>query len=383
MKNSQNVVLIQRRITHYRQSFFEILENKLDAIGVSLKIAAGTPTESEVSKNDSGSLPNSINLSSKYFFANKVCWQPVHRNIGGADLVILPQENSLLANHLLLLLRPKAKLAFWGHGANLQAPNKNSLSERYKRWTTRQVDWWFAYTQMSVDLVRNAGFPSDRITCLNNSIDVEALRADAHSIQPHETATLRASLGMARGFTGVFIGSLYAHKRLDFLFEAADQIRSIHPDFSLLIIGTGPQLAEVQAKAAQRPWVHMAGARHGREKALYLSLADVMLNPGLVGLNILDSFACRLPMLTTDCGLHSPEVAYLDESNGVMTPDSLDAYVQACNEVATSPARLEALRQGCAVSSQAYSVEAMAENFAAGIVAALETPKLKRKGLFS
>jgi len=57
--------------------------------------------------------------------------------------------------------------------------------------------------------------------------------------------------------------------------------------------------------AATRPWCKWAGARHGREKAQHLALAQVLLNPGMVGVGILDGFAMRLPLVTTDCGIHS------------------------------------------------------------------------------
>ena len=61
-------------------------------------------------------------------------------------------ENKLIQNHLLLLGPRRFRLAFWGHGANLQSDNPHGLKERFKRWTTNRVDWWFAYTQMSADL---------------------------------------------------------------------------------------------------------------------------------------------------------------------------------------------------------------------------------------
>ena len=369
----QIATIVQRRLTHYRIPLFQKMKSKLADNGVKLRLLVGDPTATEMLKNDGGEISWAEQIPTRYFLSDRICWQPVRRMAKGSDLLIITQENALLANHSLIMRRPSGKLAFWGHGANLQSSSSTNLRERYKRWTTRQVDWWFAYTQMSVDLVAQAGFPNTRITCLNNAIDVNELIADRNSISTKEIERLRQELGMKPGFTGVFIGSLYTHKRLSFLFEAADRIRSSCPSFSLVIIGSGPEESYVRAFSDARPWVQFVGPKRGRDKALNLSLGDVLLNPGLVGLNILDAFACGLPVFTTNCGLHSPEISYLNDRNGIMTADNTDKYVGAILEVFRSPDQLEILKAGSRESAARYSVDAMATHFVAGILEVLRS----------
>jgi glycosyltransferase involved in cell wall biosynthesis len=203
-------------------------------------------------------------------------------------------------------------------------------------------------------------------------VDTSELLRQRRSVTLEETLALRESLGFGAGPVGVFVGSLYVDKRLDFLFAAAQAIRQQIPDFQLLIVGEGPERDKVQAWCAANPWTRWAGARFGREKVVHVSLAQVMLNPGLVGLGILDAFVCGTPMLTTDCGIHSPEIAYLDNGvNGVMTADDVDVYAGACVQLLRDPVALDALRAGCEVSAQEYTVENMARRFADGIVSAL------------
>lgn len=283
-------------------------------------------------------------------------------------MVIVTQENALLANHLLILQPRRFKLAFWGHGANLQSNHPNGFKERFKRWTTNRVDWWFAYTSMSANLVKAAGFPDRRITVLNNSVDTSELLRQRQSVTPEETQALRESLGFGVGPVGVFVGSLYAHKRLDFLLVAAEAIRNEVPNFHLLIVGEGPEREKVQEWCAAHPWARWVGARFGREKAVYVSVAQVMLNPGLVGLGILDAFVYGVPMLTTDCEIHSPEIAYLEPGiNGMMTANDQTAFVGACVSLLRNTQTLNALRVGCAASAKEYTVENMARRFAEGI----------------
>ncbi len=101
-------------------------------------------------------------------------------------------------------------------------------------------------------------------------------------------------------------------------------------------------------------------------------LADVLLNPGAVGLGIQDSFVGGAPMFTTDCGLHGPEISYLDSGkNGVMSADDLEEYADAVIEVLSHPETLEKLRRGTLASAPAYTVENMAERFKQGVLACL------------
>jgi len=95
-------------------------------------------------------------------------------------------------------------------------------------------------------------------------------------------------------------GYALRRKRLDFLFAASVAIRRQVPDFHLLIVGEGAARDKVLAWCSANSWVRWVGGRFGREKVAYMSVAQVMLNPGLVGLGILDAFVCGVPMLTTE-----------------------------------------------------------------------------------
>jgi len=371
-KAARSVCIVQRRLTHYRVPLFKALRSALAERDIRLRLLVGRGTPEEEKKNDAGELTWAESIPTHYLAGGRLCWQPVRQHVEGIDLLIITQENKLIQNHLLLLAPRRFKLAFWGHGANLQSDNPNGLKERFKRWTTNRVDWWFAYTQMSAELVAAAGFAGSRVTVLNNAVDTSELQRQRQSVTPEETQALRESLDFGAGPVGVYVGSLYADKRLDFLFLIAEAIRDEVLDFHLLIVGEGPERDKVQAWCAANPWARWVGARFDREKAAYVSVAQVMLNPGLVGLGILDAFVCGVPMLTTDCGIHSPEIAYLENGvNGVMTADDPDAYVEASVRLLRDPQALDGLRAGCAASAREYTVENMARRFADGVANAL------------
>jgi len=353
------------------------MERKIDLV---LLVGQGTPAEEK--KRDIGELHWARPIPTRYWLGGRLCWQSLHGQLADIDLLIVTQENKLLQNHLLMLRRQRFKLAFWGHGANLQSDDPKGLKERFKRWTTNRVDWWFAYTQMSADLVMGAGFPESRITVLNNAVDTSELQRLRQSVSQVETQALRESLGFGMGPVGVYVGSLYADKRLDFLFAASEAIHREVPDFHLLIMGEGPEGEKVRSWCDLHPWARWVGARFGREKVAYMSVTEVMLSPGAVGLGMMDAFVCETPMITTDCGNHGPEIAYLQNGiNGVMTANDLTAYAGASVHLLRDARALDALRAGCAASAGEYTVENMANRFADGIARCLEAPRYSRWGI--
>ena len=375
----KKVLVIQRRLTHYRVSFFNMLRELCLRNGVDLILAHGDATEIEKKKNDGGYISWAKKLDTHYWFDGRVCWQPLNGLADAVDLIVVTNENKLIYNLYLQFFNMQAKVAFWGHGANLQG-NPHSLRERFKRMVASNVDWWFGYTQMSVPLIERSGFPAERITVLNNSIDTAELAAQCAAVTPESQARWRAELQLAGKQVGIYIGSLYEEKRIDFLLAAAKQLQQANPDFVLLILGGGPQKELVEQFCSTHAWAHYLGVRKGQEKVDLLSLADVMLNPGLVGLGILDSFVAGVPMLTTDCGLHSPEIAYLQPGvNGLMTANDLASYVAEVQALLSDAEVLARLRAGCLESAKEYTVENMARNFTQGLLQCLQQPGLRGK----
>jgi glycosyltransferase involved in cell wall biosynthesis len=371
----KTVVIVQRRLTHYREILFEKLKGSLRDRDIFLRLLAGKGTEQEEGKRDSGHIRWAENLATRYWMNGKICWQPTHRYLKNSDLVIVTQENAQIANQLLILSPFRPKVAFWGHGINFQSRNPDGLKERYKSWVSRRVDWWFAYTSLSADAVTRTGFDPARVTVLNNAVEIEGADSIGSAGFEAEIELLRETLGFGFGPVGIFIGSLYRDKRLGFLFSALDAIKERAPEFGFVFVGDGPERDAVERFCRERDWAVWVGPKFGREKLLHLSIARVMLNPGAVGLGILDSFVTGSPMVTTDCKLHGPEIAYLaDGENGRMTEDSLSGFVDSAVQILTDDEEWRKLREGASRSARDYTLEKMVDRFTAGICKALGVP---------
>jgi glycosyltransferase involved in cell wall biosynthesis len=294
----------------------------------------------------------------------------------GANLVILTQENKHLQNYIFQILPAplRPKIAFMGHGRNFQSRKPRSLAERWKRIWATKIDWWFAYTDETRNHVASLGFPNDRITVFNNSVDTSEVRRMVDVTTPSRLEALRVGLGLCGRHVGIFVGGIYPDKRMPFLVEAADAIRARLPDFELLVIGGGSDLSVIEDLARARPWIRVLGPRFGQEKIELMMLGHIFMMPGLVGLAILDAGAAGLPMATTRFPWHSPEIAYLKPGvNGLMVEDWEDpvAYANAVADVLSDPDRLAKMREAARDLGQTHTIEAMARNFADGILKAL------------
>jgi glycosyltransferase involved in cell wall biosynthesis len=366
------VAFVQRRLPFYRVPLVERLRERLADAGVSLRFLHGEPAPDEAARRDSGELDWAEHLPTRYLAGSRVVWQPFMDRVAGCALVIVSQENKLVHNlGALLDPRRRAALAFFGHGRNLQSAAPQGALERFKQRTTAHADWWFPYTELSARLVEAAGFPRERITVVNNSIDTTGLRADVESARAG-AATL-AALGLpASGPVALFVGSLYEHKRIGVLLDAAALVHRERADFRLAIAGDGPERALVERALQRAPWadfVRWFGSATGQRKAALLARADLVINAGAVGLGVLDAFAAGLPQVAADSALHGPEIGYLEhEVNGLVVPGSATAIAAAVVRLLNDPRAAERLRQGALASAAKYSVEQMAERFCGGIV---------------
>lgn len=378
MNQSRHVVCFQQRLTHYREAFFERARDFLVDRGISFHLVHGKPDAAALKKNDRGHLSWAHEVEQLTFTLGSTSgvWVPMAKEVPTPELVIVTQENKLLANYAWLLRRPLGgpKVAYWGHGRNFQADTPTGIREKWKQFLVGRVDWWFAYTQMTRDILLADGYPDQRITVLDNAIDNEAFHADLAAVTETDLLPLRQICGA--GPLGLLCGSLYPDKRIDFMIAAADRIRAEIPGFSLVVIGDGPSAEEVRVAAKTRPWLHPVGVKKGRDKAAWFKLASVVLNPGLVGLHIVDSFCVGVPMVTTADARHSPEIAYLESGkNGLVVAGGVAEYADAVVDLLQDVPRFEAMRSAALESASRYTLNNMVKNFCDGIERCLAAPK--------
>lgn len=379
------VAIVYKSLPQYRRRFYELLKMQLELYGIDFELIYGQPGSSEASKLDSIHLPWAKKIENKIIRLGprELYWQPCLPLLQGVDLVIVEQASKLMLNYVLMLqsLWGTRRLAFWGHGRNFQDHNASWLGEKVKAWMSRHVHWWFSYNELSAEVVKELGFPAERITSVQNAIDTRQLVREKESWTTERLASFKHAMGIASDNIGLYTGGMYPEKRLPFLLKACERIRESIPDFQMIFIGAGVEDWVVKEAAARHDWIHYAGPKFEAEKVPYFLISKLFLMPGLVGLAILDTFALGVPLVTTQVRYHSPEIEYLrNHENGVMLEqaDDADAYAAKVIELMTDEQSLRTLQQGCLQASLTYTIEEMAERFAQGICRAVEAARDNR-----
>lgn len=375
------VYFFQMRLFHYRTSMFDEMRTVANSRGIDLRLICGHASAHAKPRKDEGSLPWADQVKNWYFPISEVkdlCWQPTPANLARPDLVILMQENRLLSNYKWLLSRRFGgpKIAYWGHGRDLQAANQNSFRNNFKALLARNVDWYFAYTDFTLNILRQDGFPEDRITVVNNAIDTNSLRSDVENVSNEALDGIRVELDLKKeSKVGLYCGSLYPDKMLPLLIRACILVREKYPKFHLIVIGDGPSATDFSKLISGKEWIHWVGVKRGIEKAAYFRLANILLNPGGVGLHVLDAFAAGLPILTTRAAKHGPEISYIkDETNGIITSTDATAFSDAIVGLFNDAARLASFVSAAREDGHAYSIQAMSKNFVDGMVKCIAAP---------
>jgi glycosyltransferase involved in cell wall biosynthesis len=371
------VTIVYRLLPEYRIHFYEALRSELDGRGVTLRLIYGQPDAKEATKRDVGAISWGHPIENRQLpvGTRSFLWQPCSALVRGSDLVIVEQASKLLLNYVLLAAQWMGgpKVAFWGHGRNLQH-DASRLGEAVKRLVSRWPHWWFAYAEGTAEIIRRLPYPADRITVVQNAIDTTALQTMRASLDNEALAALRRRSGVRSQNVAIYAGGLYAEKRIPFLLESAHALRRRLADFELIVLGAGPDQQLVEEAASKYPWIHYLGPCFGSEKVAYFGLSRVMLMPGVVGLAVVDSFALEVPLVTMELPGHGPEIEYLRHGeNGLTLPMESDpeAYAAAVADLFSDGVRLERLRAGCRSAAKVYTLEAMVGRFADGVIEAL------------
>lgn len=368
------VVFIYKYLPQYRIDFFQKLKDELLNYGVNLRLVYGKSKGEGSLRGDEVDLDWAIFVPNKVYKIGKIelVWQPVMKHVRSADLVIIQPEMKLLLNYFLMFQRKfqKYKLGFWGHGRNMQG-KPDSSRNKFNNLFLNKCDWWFAYTQSVGRYLVDHHFPKDKITVVQNAIDIASLKKYYNQISDDEVFRTKQILKIKGTNTGIFCGGMYPEKRLDFLISTARKIKEEVPDFNLILLGAGVDSVKAKEASEKFEWIHYLGAKFGEERILYFKLACIQLMPGLVGLGILDSFAFETPIVTTDYPFHSPEIDYLKNwENGVMTENNLESYANTVIKILKEKSYFN-LIEGCKKSSEIFTIQNMVDNFKEGILSCI------------
>ncbi len=139
--------------------------------------------------------------------------------------------------------------AFWedaavDHGTTAEGSVRYRVTRALETWALKRIDHAFTICEgLRRDIV-SRGIPESKVTVIPNAVDVEGfqLSGDADPV-------LRGQLGLSGATVLGFVGSFYAYEGLDLLLEAFPALLQKRPELRLLLVGGGPQDANLKAQA--------------------------------------------------------------------------------------------------------------------------------------
>jgi glycosyltransferase involved in cell wall biosynthesis len=367
------VVILQEYVPQYRVPFFHRLIELGAQNGIEIRIAAGEANKGQNRRQDGALAEFVIPISQKEVRIGnfRLVFRRVRSIIDSADLVIMEQaRRNIDAYWLLLSPWQRRKICLWGHGRDF-VTSPSWFKRQAMARLTRAADWFFAYTEASRDSVVSIGYPTARVTVVQNSIDTSDLEEYLAHVSPAQLTDFRVENQLGT-LNAIFVGGLDESKRLPFLIEACRNAYRMDDEFRLLVVGSGSLSGTVRKLAESDPWLRYLGPLFGQEKALAMAAADVIFMPGRVGLVAVDSFAAGRPIVTTAWPWHGPEFEYLEDGKTcVVSADDELSSANALMSLITDRQRLQLMQAACRSASGRFTTEEMAARFFRGIQQAL------------
>jgi len=375
----KDVAVIQRKIAHYRNDFFEELYKQGLTAQLRFTVYA--------SQIECPPCNFPIHLLQTYYpfgEGQKLCGlKGLKKAIQSSDIIIAPQELVCVSVPLLWIFRRSLcrHWIWWGHGQGqeqgyhlpiaVQHKPFTRAKEASRRFLTQRGDGILTYTNSGAVYCRNNGLPNNKVIPYFNTINVERIRKEAEDINHGELLHLQNTYGLTGKHVLLFSGSLYAKKQVDFLLRAFSIAKKRDHNLVLFILGDGPDRQNLEALQTELYLddVYFLGELLSlHETGKYFLLSDLLVMPGKVGLAIVHGLAFGLPLVTTQNPYHAPEIDYLKHQyNGLITEYDPSLYANAIVSLLQSPPRLKEMREAALKTCEELYLTRSINRFVQGI----------------
>ena len=185
-------------------------------------------------------------------------------------------------------------------------------------------------------------FPADKVHVIRNGIDCDRFVPDTAA-----RAEVRAELGVP-GDTPLIgiVAALRPEKNHAMLVRVAQRLRDREPQAHWLIVGDGPERANIERLAAERnvsDRVHFLGTRYDTPRLLAASDLFTLCSLNEASpVSILEALSCRVPVVATAVG-SIPESVREGETGRLVAPGDVPAMTDAIAELLRDPAAAKAM----------------------------------------
>jgi glycosyltransferase involved in cell wall biosynthesis len=170
---------------------------------------------------------------------------------------------------------------------------------------------------------------------------------------------LRRQWGVAEtGFAVLYVGRMAPEKNLGLLIRAFEAIEHIRPDARLILVGDGPELAQLRAA---HPRFQFCGSRSGEDLAQHYASSDAFLFPSATetfGNVLIEAMASGLPVLGYDYAAAAEFVRHRENGLKVSFENEAD-FIREAEWLVTHPEAMTHLGRQARETALSISWEAI------------------------
>lgn len=235
------------------------------------------------------------------------------------------------------------------HGTTKAGSLRYRLSRALETYALRRADHVTTICEGLRTEIVSRGLDSNKVTVIANAVDVEAFKGGGEP-----DAQLRDQLGLSGKTVLGFAGSYYAYEGLDLLIDAAHKLAPSHPELRVLLLGGGPQEANLKAQVAAKgiaDRVIFVGRVPQKEVQRYYNLIDLLVYPRkpmrltdlVTPLKPLEAMAQRRVLIASDVGGHR-ELIRDGQTGYLFRAGNVDDLANTIERVLTNRGEWEQIR---------------------------------------
>ena len=244
-----------------------------------------------------------MRVKNYWLFRKRMLWQKgilKSAASGNYDCIVFLANPYYITNWLGILIAHlrKKKIVLWGHFTL-----RYSRLDPIKTLFYGLADGCLLYGNWAKQQLIERGFSPDRLFVVYNSLDYEH-QIECRRMITHEKRNIRRQTSFKSSDLPIllFIGRLTRRKKLNLLIEAAAKLHVNHLPVNVLLIGDGEEkdfLMNLVNFFGLNDFVVFYGETYDEEElAELISLSDVCVSPGEVGLNAIHALVYGTPVIT-------------------------------------------------------------------------------------
>lgn len=356
------VIVFENILTHYRLKFYNYLVDNYNTdivfISPSIENHDGFHTSYDEAKFKIVQI-----RKIKFLNFNIFIW-PLHY-INSKNIIVCVLQGATLFNIFYSILARIKGVPFywWGHSRNFSKKSKlQSFKDFCKLLSTVFSSGMLTYTDLESKSVKSQlRFLTPKLISLNNTVRTDEIFAFSKSYSPSDISDL-----YFKNFCIGMVGRLHLRRFADLGIDSFINASNKNKNLRLIIIGDGEDYPRLKKKYSFNKNVIFLGAIEDEEILIqYFKIFKFLINPGLVGLNLIHAMCYGKCTLATSRFDHSPEICFLiNKFNGIITsPTKEDFSSSLINLINDEKLRDELNTNSIKTVKKDLLIENMANNF--------------------